>query len=103
MAFQPTAYNPAKHIAYGVGAEGCFSQNGAEFKFTRTGSKHWFGQFDYTYSRLRGNYSGLTDSDISDGGGARNSANDSRAFDEPFFQFTSHGTVANVGVEGTGA
>ncbi len=78
-------FNPTAQRAY----------DGAEFKFTRTGSKHWFGQFDYTYSRLRGNYSGLTDSDISDGGGARNSANDSRAFDEPFFQFTSHGTVAN--------
>ena len=33
VAHQPTAYNPVKQIAYGVGAEGCFSQNGAEFKF----------------------------------------------------------------------
>jgi alcohol dehydrogenase (cytochrome c) len=33
VAHQPTAYNPVKHIAYGVGAEGCFSQNGAEFRF----------------------------------------------------------------------
>ena len=33
IAHQPTAYNPVKHIAYGVGIEGCFSQNGAEFKF----------------------------------------------------------------------
>jgi alcohol dehydrogenase (cytochrome c) len=29
VAHQPTAYNPVKHIAYGVGAEGCFSENGA--------------------------------------------------------------------------
>ncbi|HEY7300969.1 MAG TPA: PQQ-binding-like beta-propeller repeat protein [Xanthobacteraceae bacterium] len=29
VAHQPTAYNPVKHIAYGVGAEGCFSQEGA--------------------------------------------------------------------------
>ncbi len=29
VAHQPTAYNPAKHIAYGAGVEGCFSQNGA--------------------------------------------------------------------------
>src|SRR5262249_35665651 len=28
VAHQPTAYNPVKHIAYGVGAAGCFSQNG---------------------------------------------------------------------------
>ena len=33
VAHQPTAYNPVKQIAYGVGTEGCFSQNGAEFKF----------------------------------------------------------------------
>ena len=29
VAHQPTAYNPVKNIAYGVGIEGCFSQNGA--------------------------------------------------------------------------
>jgi hypothetical protein len=33
VAHQPTAYNPVKQIAYGVGAEGCFTQNGAEFRF----------------------------------------------------------------------
>ena len=29
VAHQPPAYNPVKHIAYGVGTEGCFSQTGA--------------------------------------------------------------------------
>ena len=29
VAHQPMAYNPVKKIAYGVGTEGCFSQNGA--------------------------------------------------------------------------
>ena len=33
VAYQPTAYNPVKHIAYGVGAEGCFSQNGMTTAF----------------------------------------------------------------------
>lgn len=33
IAHQPTAYNPVKHIAYGVGIEGCFSQNGAATKY----------------------------------------------------------------------
>jgi alcohol dehydrogenase (cytochrome c) len=33
VAHQPTAYNPIKHIAYGVGTEGCFSQNGAKVAF----------------------------------------------------------------------
>jgi alcohol dehydrogenase (cytochrome c) len=29
IAHQPTAFNPVKNIAYGVGTEGCFSQTGA--------------------------------------------------------------------------
>src|SRR5258707_11098772 len=33
VAYQPTAYNPVKRMAYGVGAEGCFSQNGAAYAF----------------------------------------------------------------------
>jgi alcohol dehydrogenase (cytochrome c) len=33
VAHQPTAYNPVKHIAYGVGTEGCFSQEGAEVAY----------------------------------------------------------------------
>src|SRR5262249_47767533 len=30
-AHQPPAYNPGKHIAYGGGIEGCFSQNSAGY------------------------------------------------------------------------
>jgi alcohol dehydrogenase (cytochrome c) len=33
IAHQPTAYNPVKKIAYGVGVEGCFTQNGAMVAF----------------------------------------------------------------------
>jgi alcohol dehydrogenase (cytochrome c) len=33
IAHQPTAYNPVRNIAYGVGIEGCFSQNGATVAF----------------------------------------------------------------------
>src|SRR5207249_1477058 len=33
VAHQPTAYNPVKHLAYGVGAEGCFTQNGSTAAF----------------------------------------------------------------------
>jgi alcohol dehydrogenase (cytochrome c) len=33
IAHQPTAYNPVRHIAYGAGIEGCFSQNGAAVAF----------------------------------------------------------------------
>jgi alcohol dehydrogenase (cytochrome c) len=33
VAHQPTAYHPVKRIAYGVGTEGCFTQNGAAVVF----------------------------------------------------------------------
>ena len=34
VAHQPLAFNPVKNIAYGVGTEGCFSQNGAAVALT---------------------------------------------------------------------
>ena len=33
VAYQPTAYNPVKKIAYGVGTEGCFAANGMTAAF----------------------------------------------------------------------
>jgi hypothetical protein len=47
--------------------------------------------FSYTYSRLRGNYTGLTTTDIADGGGGRTAPNNSRSFDEPYFSFNANG------------
>jgi hypothetical protein len=68
------------------------SYDGLEFRLTKTSSKHWFGMFSYTYSRLYGNYTGLTSSDMSDGQlGGRSAPNNSRAFDEPYFQYNSSG------------
>jgi hypothetical protein len=68
------------------------SYDGVEFRLTKGLSQHWFGMFSYTYSHLRGNYTGLTSSDISDGqAGGRSSPNNSRAFDEPYFQWNSFG------------
>ncbi len=65
--------------------------DGIEFRLTKRFTNNWFGSFSYTYSRLYGNYSGLTATDLSDGGAARNGANTDRAFDEPFMQFDAHG------------
>ena len=62
-----------------------------EFRLTKRSTKNWFGSVSYTYSRLRGNYSGLTDTDITDREGGRHSPNNHRAFDYPDMQFTSHG------------
>ena len=68
------------------------SYDGVEFRLTKTSSNHFAGMFSYTYSKLRGNYTGLTSSDISDGQmGGRSSPNNSRAFDEPYFQYNSFG------------
>jgi hypothetical protein len=68
------------------------SYDGVEFRLTKTHSSHFAGMFSYTYSKLRGNYTGLTSSDISDGQqGGRSSPNNSRAFDEPYFQYNSFG------------
>jgi len=64
-----------------------------EARLTKTASEKWFGTFSYTWSKLRGNYSGLTSTDLSDGGGGRADANVSRAFDEPYMQFDAHGNV----------
>lgn len=69
--------------------------DGIEFRVTRQMSNHWFGQVAYTYSRLRGNYSGLTSTDISDAGGARANPNNNRAFDEPYLQFAATGETSN--------
>ena len=68
------------------------SYDGLELRLTKAQGHHWFGMFSYTYSHLRGNYTGLTSSDISDGqAGGRSSPNNSRAFDEPYFQWNSYG------------
>jgi hypothetical protein len=68
------------------------SYDGVEFRLTKAQSNHWFGMFSYTYSKFRGNYTGLTSSELADGGlGGRNSPNNSRSFDEPYFSYNSMG------------
>lgn len=67
--------------------------DGVEFRLNKRAGR-WYGSFSYTYSRLYGNYSGLTATDISDGIG-RNGANTDRAFDEPFMSFDAHGKRAD--------
>ena len=68
--------------------------DGVEFRLTKRPTGHWFGSLSYTYSRLYGNYSGLTATDVSDAIG-RNGANTDRAFDEPFMSFDAHGKAIN--------
>jgi len=68
------------------------SYDGVELRLTKSQGDHWFGMFSYTYSNLRGNYTGLTSTDIADGQfGGRNSPNNSRSFDEPYFSWNANG------------
>ena len=71
------------------------SYDGIEVRLMKNMSQHWMGMFSYTWSNFRGNYSGLTSSDLGDGGGGRNAPNNSRAFDEPYFQFNAQGTSSS--------
>jgi hypothetical protein len=94
----PQPANPPPPACSGAGCPiqnmipGARSYDGVEFRLNKSHSDHWFGMVSYTYSKLRGNYTGLTSSDISDGQqGGRSSPNNSRAFDEPYFQWNSFG------------
>jgi len=66
--------------------------DGVEIRLTKGTSKGWAGMFSYTWSRLWGNYTGLTTTDQVDGNAAgRNSPDTSRAFDEPFYYYGANG------------
>jgi hypothetical protein len=65
-----------------------------EIQAQHLNSTHWNLRASYTYSYLRGNYTGLAQSDQSDGIG-RVAPNNNRDFDEPFFQFKPDGTTFN--------
>lgn len=64
--------------------------NGLEFRVEKRSSKYGVTAF-YTYSRLYGNYPGLTSTFITDGSGGRHNPNNNRSFDNPTMQFTAAG------------
>jgi hypothetical protein len=65
--------------------------DGVEFRLIKRAGDRWFGQVAYTYSRLYGNYPGLSDTYFLDGGGGRHEPNNNRAFDLPQMMFDAHG------------
>jgi hypothetical protein len=69
--------------------------DGVEFRLAKRASAKWFGTVSYTYSRLRGNYAGLTNSDPTDGGGGRHAPNNNRAFDIPTMGYLTNGQLDN--------
>ena len=67
--------------------------DGAEFRLARRPTGKWFGAVSYTYSRMTGNYAGLTNTDPTDGGGGRHAPNNGRAFDIPTMTYTPSGKI----------
>ncbi len=67
--------------------------DGAEFRLAKRSTGKWFGAVSYTYSALRGNYAGLTNTDPTDGSGGRHAPNNGRAFDLPTMEYTPSGKI----------
>jgi len=67
--------------------------DGLEFRLTKRSGARWFGTVSYTYSKLRGNYAGLTNTDPTDGNGGRHSPNNGRAFDLPTMTYLPSGKI----------
>lgn len=69
--------------------------DGLEFVLDKRLSNNWYFNANYTFSRLYGNYSGLTSSDEAHLVNGRLSPGVSRAFDLPFIGFTAEGKPDN--------
>ncbi len=67
--------------------------DGVEFRLSHRPTQRWFGSISYTYSKLRGNYAGLTNTDPTDGGGGRHAPNNHRAFDIPTMTYLPSGQI----------
>lgn len=69
--------------------------DGLEFVINKRLAKSWYFNANYTFSRLYGNYSGLTSSDEPHLVEGRLAPGVSRAFDLPFIGFTANGVTDN--------
>ena len=67
--------------------------DGLEFRLARRPGGKWFGAMSYAYTRLQGNYAGLTNSDPTDGSGGRHAPNNGRAFDIPTMTYLPNGKI----------
>jgi Carboxypeptidase regulatory-like domain/TonB-dependent Receptor Plug Domain len=66
-----------------------------ELRLTHRSTGRWLISGSYTYESLRGNYSGLTDTDPTDANGGRHNPNHGRAFDIPTMTYLPSGQVDN--------
>ena len=65
--------------------------DGLEVRLIKRWSQNWGFSASYTYSRLWGNYSGLTSTEIGDAAGGRHDPNVSRYFDLLQMTYDAHG------------
>src|SRR5206468_10435748 len=65
--------------------------DGLEIRLTRQATPNMWGTVSYLWSNLRGNYSGLTDTDPTDANGGRHNPNNGRAFDIPTMTYLPNG------------
>jgi hypothetical protein len=65
--------------------------DGLEIRLTRQATTNLWGTVSYLWSSLRGNYSGLTDTDPTDANGGRHNPNNGRAFDLPTMPYLPSG------------
>jgi hypothetical protein len=65
--------------------------DGLEIRLTRQATANMWGTVSYLWSNLRGNYSGLTDTDPTDANGGRHNPNNGRAFDIPTMTYLPNG------------
>jgi carboxypeptidase family protein/TonB-dependent receptor-like protein len=73
--------------------------DGLEFVLEKRLSNNWYFNANYTYSRLFGNYSGLSSSDEINAPNGRLAPGTTRAFDLPFIGFTATGEKDNGRLE----
>jgi outer membrane receptor protein involved in Fe transport len=69
--------------------------DGLEFRLAKRATGKWFGAVTYSWSYLRGNYAGLTNTDPTDGSGGRHSPNNHRGFDIPTMTYLPSGQIDN--------
>ncbi|HEX8734593.1 MAG TPA: TonB-dependent receptor [Pyrinomonadaceae bacterium] len=73
--------------------------DGLEFVIEKRLSNNWYFNANYTFSRLFGNYSGLSSSDEINAPNGRLAPGTTRAFDLPFIGFTATGEPDNGRLE----
>jgi hypothetical protein len=104
--------NPGEGVATNIlAATGCTTcpsvpkakrdYTGYEFEFSKRFAQRWGAHLSYTYSRLKGNYSGLANSDESAAtGNARTSPNVNRIFDSLFMLYDQNGNLVEGNLGG---